>query len=968
MATDTYSIQISVDQAVGALNGLKSALGGIGTALAVKEFIQLSDAVTSMQNKLRSLSPDMQSVNNQFKGLVDIANRSRTELDTVVNTYTKFVKAGQEVGMTQQQAAQITETLAKALQTAGSSAAETNSVMTQLSQAFQSGKLAGDEFRSIMENMPISVIQGLAKELGVPVGQLKDLAKEGKITADVLKNALLNVGQTVNAEYARSIPTISQAFVTLGNNVKAAFATFEQNTQVGQSFAKAILELGKAIEYAAQHIDSIIGPLKVLATIVGGLLAFTAVGKAFEVLGAAFGVVRTAVTALAPLWEGLVAAGKALMEIFTGSGTISSFGQAVSSILGPIRELVQLLVAGAGAFAAWTGIDKLLPGGKGTAATPTGTAATTLEGAVGTPDGASVGGTVGIGAGGSPTTGTTNPYFSNEARMNAEQMTAAMEQMHQKGQNILESYQATNAEKLKEMEYANTLIGLKDTEREKVQALHDATAEFYKQITPLQEEYDRLRQSSSDQDQQKAQALKEEIDKITQAHEQYSQKITEILDKKQQALDAAKAQEQAEHAIAQAAERRKQIEGDIANLKQQAADKVSSAQQQLDLKGLTGVQREMKRIQYEEDNWANAAKRRIKEQWGEGDQAGLDKRLAEIDAIKNKTTQDLQGIAQQSSALEQQHTSSHQRLSQGWSNTMDHMRTKSQETTSAMGGMFDKMSGGITDSIMNMVKTGKFDAKSLIGAFEPLLKGGLNELFSSLLGGGGKGGGIFSGLFGSAQGGIGGLGESITGLTNQLGSMQGAMGPNGASGSPAFVNIAGGLDPLTQGFDQLGNIFTQGLDGLGSSLGGIFDQLGSSLGGLFGGGGGGGLGGLFGGGGGGGGGDIFSGIGNLFGGGGGGGGLFDSIGGIFDDIGNSFSGFFAQGGKIPGGKFGVVGENGPEFVSGPANVTPMGGGMQVVNYNINATDAMSFKQMLAADPSFIHAVAMKGASGMPRRR
>ena len=99
---------------------------------------------------------------------------------------------------------------------------------------------------------------------------------------------------------------------------------------------------------------------------------------------------------------------------------------------------------------------------------------------------------------------------------------------------------------------------------------------------------------------------------------------------------------------------------------------------------------------------------------------------------------------------------------------------------------------------------------------------------------------------------------------------------------------------------------------------------------------------------------------SIFGGGGdsGGGGNF------FSDL---FAGFFANGGLIPSGKFGVVGEAGPELISGPAQVTPLTGGSNVT-YNINAVDASSFKQLVARDPGFIHAVAQKGANKIPTRR
>jgi lambda family phage tail tape measure protein len=85
-------------------------------------------------------------------------------------------------------------------------------------------------------------------------------------------------------------------------------------------------------------------------------------------------------------------------------------------------------------------------------------------------------------------------------------------------------------------------------------------------------------------------------------------------------------------------------------------------------------------------------------------------------------------------------------------------------------------------------------------------------------------------------------------------------------------------------------------------------------------------------------------------------------------LGNLFGGFFATGGQIPPGRFGVVGENGAELVSGPANVTPLEGMGTNITYNINAVDAMSFKQMVAQDPEFMFAVTEQGRRSIPQTR
>jgi hypothetical protein len=103
--------------------------------------------------------------------------------------------------------------------------------------------------------------------------------------------------------------------------------------------------------------------------------------------------------------------------------------------------------------------------------------------------------------------------------------------------------------------------------------------------------------------------------------------------------------------------------------------------------------------------------------------------------------------------------------------------------------------------------------------------------------------------------------------------------------------------------------------------------------------------------------------------------LFLSIFGKGGPMGTLFAGLFANGGYIPSGKYGIVGEAGPELVRGPGTVTSAadtaammgnGGGMVAVTYNINATDARSFKELVASDPAFIYNVTRLGARRIPR--
>ncbi len=102
--------------------------------------------------------------------------------------------------------------------------------------------------------------------------------------------------------------------------------------------------------------------------------------------------------------------------------------------------------------------------------------------------------------------------------------------------------------------------------------------------------------------------------------------------------------------------------------------------------------------------------------------------------------------------------------------------------------------------------------------------------------------------------------------------------------------------------------------------------------------------------------------------------LFLSIFGKGGPMGSLFAGLFANGGHIPGGKFGIVGERGPELVRGPASVIGTsetaammnGGGITQVTYNISAVDSRSFKDLVASDPAFIYNVTRAGSRRIPR--
>jgi len=276
-------------------------------------------------------------------------------------------------------------------------------------------------------------------------------------------------------------------------------------------------------------------------------------------------------------------------------------------------------------------------------------------------------------------------------------------------------------------------------------------------------------------------------------------------------------------------------------------------------------------------------------------------------------------------------------FSSGWNSAFKQYVENASNAAKTAERLFEKFTSGIEDLIVDFAKTGKFEWKSFVDSMlEELLRSQIKQTMASIMQvsnpfGSGSIGDMFGGLFGGLGGGGATKGQSANNpmyVYDVAGGGAGGLG--GMMGPPAPGGSGGGF------IDTIGNIFGGVKDAVGSVFGGISDAVSGvagSIGGLISGGG--------------------------IGGGGGGGGFLDSIA---SGIGDLFGGFFANGGNIGAGQFGMVGENGPELVGGPASVSPMGGSTNVT-YNIQATDAASFQALVARDPGFIFAVTEQGRRG-----
>ncbi|MGP1614313.1 MAG: tape measure protein, partial [Pollutimonas bauzanensis] len=205
-------------------NDVKRAFGGLGMAMKLaigafgaRELISLTDQYTKFTAQLRLATGSATEYNKAMTDVRRIAKDAQSELGATGILYARIARGTQELGLEQSKLSEITETVSLALKASGATSAEAASAMLQLSQAFGSGVLRGQEFNAVNEAAP-RLMKALADGMGVPVGQLRAMAEAGKITSAVMAEALPKALGELRKE-AATVQTISGAFQVLKNNV-----------------------------------------------------------------------------------------------------------------------------------------------------------------------------------------------------------------------------------------------------------------------------------------------------------------------------------------------------------------------------------------------------------------------------------------------------------------------------------------------------------------------------------------------------------------------------------------------------------------------------------------------------------------------------------------------------------------------------------------------------------------------------
>lgn len=365
------------------VNSLKQMVAVYVSLQTLKKVLDLSDELTQtnarldmMVSQYNELNGTMQTTEQLSQLVYQSAQNSRASyLDTAASV-AKLGNNARDAFSSTEEIVGFAELVNKQFTIAGASAQESSSAFLQLTQALGSGVLRGDELNSIFEQAP-NIIQAIADYMDVPIGQVRELASEGQITADIVKNAMFAAEDEINAKFEEMPMTWGQLWTSFTNQAIMTFQPVLQklndiaNSDEFQTCIDGIIgALAVVAKIAVNVIDVmtkggafIVDNWSIISPIIYGVIAALAVYGAYLAITKGIELASAAATAI---MTGAKLLGAAALTLFTRanwSAATAQMGLNASMYACPIVWIIILIIgliaiiyAACSAIAKWTGV------------------------------------------------------------------------------------------------------------------------------------------------------------------------------------------------------------------------------------------------------------------------------------------------------------------------------------------------------------------------------------------------------------------------------------------------------------------------------------------------------------------------------------------------------------------------------------------------------------------------------------
>lgn len=247
VAEGSNRVSGAVNGVGGAWNKVAGIAAALGIGVSIAELAKIADNFQNISAQIRLVSDSSEEFHSALEGVRVIATQTTTSLESTANLYARISQAGNDLGVTQQQALEVTRAINQSIQISGGSAASADAAITQMIQALQSGVLRGEEFNSMMEQAP-RLTTALADSLGVTKGELRAMAGEGKISSEVLINAIREQSAVIAEEYTKIPTTIAGAIGNVKTNFTMLVGEIDSANAASQGIVQTLLYLSDNLD------------------------------------------------------------------------------------------------------------------------------------------------------------------------------------------------------------------------------------------------------------------------------------------------------------------------------------------------------------------------------------------------------------------------------------------------------------------------------------------------------------------------------------------------------------------------------------------------------------------------------------------------------------------------------------------------------------------------------------------------
>lgn len=256
----TNSVMKQGATSAGNLAGKLQAVAGAYLGMqGVSLFVKTADMLTQSTARIDRMNDGLQTTEEVQEMIFQAAQRSRGSYSDMLDSVSKLGTMAGDAFSSTEEVVSFTEQLSKQFALAGTSAEGQAAAMLQLTQAMGSGVLRGEELNSVLEQAP-NIVQTIAQYMGTTVAGVRELASEGKITADVVKDALFSVADETNQVFEDVPMTFSQAWTKASNQAIIAFQPAMEritdllNSEIGQNAINGLIGAFEALGEVASYV------------------------------------------------------------------------------------------------------------------------------------------------------------------------------------------------------------------------------------------------------------------------------------------------------------------------------------------------------------------------------------------------------------------------------------------------------------------------------------------------------------------------------------------------------------------------------------------------------------------------------------------------------------------------------------------------------------------------------------------